>query len=446
MKRRSSPPHATADSTSPAAAQQIAGITIGAMAAQGDGVAFIGEKRVHIPFTLPGETINALIAGAKGEATAIDSPSPDRISPICKHFGVCGGCSLQHWREGPYAEWKVGLVNAALAREGLAAPIEPLRSYPVASRRRATFTVRKESREIRLGFNAARSHDLVDLHECPILLPQIVSALPQLRAALADAIPNKSEAKLYITAAENGLDCNIEAPRLPASGVARLTEKLSAGIIRMVWNGDVVFLAAAPFVLTGDMKVMLPHVSFLQAVEACESDMAAFAVQALAEAKAPKGPVCDLFAGLGAFTFACGKRTPVTAFEDNANAAAALNGAAKGASGIKPVKAVRRDLFRNPLGPMELNVYSAAIADPPREGAEAQCKALAASRIGAVVMLSCNPVTFARDAAILLSGGFTLSRLAVFDQFKFSPHVETAAVFTRVDSKKGRLVAPALKR
>ena len=291
MKRRSSPPHATADSTSPAAAQQIAGITIGAMAAQGDGVALIGEKRVHIPFTLPGETINALIAGAKGEATAIDSPSPDRISPICKHFGVCGGCSLQHWREGPYAEWKVGLVNAALAREGLAAPIEPLRSYPLASRRRATFTVRKESREIRLGFNAARSHDLVDLDECPILLPQIVSALPQLRAALADAIPNKSEAKLYITAAENGLDCNIEAPRLPASGVARLTEKLSAvGIIRMVWNGDVVFLAAAPFVLTGDVKVMLPHVSFLQAVEACESDMAAFAVQALAGGEGAERP------------------------------------------------------------------------------------------------------------------------------------------------------------
>ena len=103
------------------------------------------------------------------------------------------------------------------------------------------------------------------------------------------------------------------------------------------------------------------------------------------------------------------------------------------------MKAVRRDLFRNPLGPMELNVYSAAIADPPREGAEAQCKALAASKIGTVVMLSCNPVTFARDAAILLAGGFTLSRLAVFDQFKFSPHVEIAAVFKRADSKKGRL-------
>jgi 23S rRNA (uracil1939-C5)-methyltransferase len=447
MKRRSSPPNATDDSTSPVAAEQIASLTIGAIGAQGHAVALIGGRKVFIPFTLPGETISALIAGTKGDATAIDSPSPDRISPICTHFGVCGGCSLQHWREGPYAEWKVGLVKAALARQGLTAPVGPLKSYPLASRRRATFTACKESGEVRLGFNAARSHDLVDLDECPILLPQIASALPQLRAALADALPNKSEARLHITAAENGLDCNIEAPRLTARGVAGLSEKLPAtGIIRAMWNGDVIFLAAAPFVLTGGVKVMLPQGAFLQAVEACETDMAAFVVQAMAEARAPKGPVCDLFAGLGAITFPCAKQKPVTAFEDNANAVAALNDAAKGASGVKPVKAVRRDLFRNPLGPVELNAYSAAIADPPREGAEVQCKALAASRIGTIIMLSCNPVTFARDAAILLSGGFTLTRLAVFDQFKFSPHVETAAAFTRAGSKKGRLVAPALKR
>ncbi len=442
MKKRSSPQNATVDQrVSGAPSREVTIETVGTL---GHGVAVIDGRKVFIPFTLPGETIQPQIEGTKGNAITIDRPSPDRISPICKHFGVCGGCSLQHWREGPYAEWKVGLVKAALAREGLAAPIEPLRSYPLASRRRATFTVRKESREIRFGFNAARSHDLVDLDECPILLPQIASALPQLKAALADALPNKSEAKLHITAAENGLDCNIEAPSLPAPGVARLAGKLpAAGIIRMVWNGDAVFLEAAPFVSTGGVKVMLPQgAAFLQAVEACERDMAAFVVRALADAKAPKGPVCDLFAGLGAFTFPCAKQAPVTAFEDNANAVAALSDAAKGASGIKPVKAVRRDLFRNPLGAMELNACSAAIADPPREGAEAQCKALAASRIGRVVMLSCNPVTFARDAAILAAGGFMLSRLAVFDQFKFSPHVEIAAAFTRVGSKKGRLVQP----
>ena len=233
---------------------------------------------------------------------------------------------------------------------------------------------------------------------------------------------------------------------LTAQRVSQLSQTLSAaGIIRASWNGGIAFLKAAPFVLAGGVKVVLPQGAFLQAVEACERDMAAFVGEAVAEAKGPKGPVCDLFAGLGAFTFPCAKHAAVTAFEENAEAVAALNDAAKGASGIKPVKAVRRDLFRNPVGPMELNAFSAAVADPPREGAEAQSRALAASKIGLVVMLSCNPVTFARDAAILATGGFSLARLAVFDQFRFSPHVEIAAAFVRAGSKKGRL-APALKR
>jgi 23S rRNA (uracil1939-C5)-methyltransferase len=446
MKKRSSPRDATADPAPCPAAEKTIGVTIEAMGTQGHGVAHAAGRKVYIPFTLPGETIRAQIAGTKGEAMAIDRASPDRISPLCRHFGVCGGCSLQHWREAPYAEWKVGLVKAALAREGLDAPIEPLRTYPVASRRRATFTALKENGDVKLGFNATRSHDLVALAECPILLPSIAFALPHLRAALAAVLPNRSEAKVHVTAAENGLDCSIEAPRLTAQGVSRVAEMLSlASVIRAAWNGEIVFLKGALFVRAGDVKVMLPQGAFLQAVEACERDMAVFVAEALAEAKSSKGPVCDLFAGLGAFTFPCAKLAAVTAYEENAEAVAALNGAAQGASDIKPVKAIRRDLFRNPLGPMELNAFSAAIADPPREGAEAQSRALAASRLPTVVMLSCNPVTFARDAAILAAGGFTVTRLALFDQFRFSPHVEIAAAFTRGDSKKGRL-APALKR
>ncbi len=447
MKKRSSPPHATPDpSSSPPAADELVSLTIEAIGAQGHGVALCGGRKVHIPFTLPGETISVRITGTRGEACAIDSPSSDRISPVCRHFGICGGCSLQHWQEAPYEEWKVSLVKAALAREGLDAPIEPLRSYPVASRRRAAFTACKEGGEVRIGFNAARSHDLIDLIECPVLLPQIASALPHLRTALAEALPNRDEAKVHITAAENGLEFSGEGPKLKAQGAARLTQILqAAGIIRASWNRDIIFLADAPFVLAGGVKVTLPQSAFLQAVGACERDMAAFVVEALAEAKAAKGPVCDLFAGLGAFTFPCAKQAPVTAFEDNANAVAALTEAAKAASGIKPVKAIRRDLFRNPVGPMELNAFAVVVADPPREGAEAQSRALAASKIGLVVMLSCNAITFARDAAVLTAAGFVLSRLAVFDQFKFSAHVEIAAVFMRASSRKGRL-APALKR
>ena len=219
MKKRSSPPDATADPHFPSGEEH--GATIEAIGAQGHGVALIGGRKVYIPFTLPGETIRAKIAGTKGDAIAIDTASPDRISPICRHFGICGGCSLQHWREAPYAEWKADLVKSALAREGLAAPIEPLRRYPVASRRRATLTASKENGQVRLGFNAARSHDLVDLDECPILLPQIASALPHVKAALADTLPNRAEAKIHLTAAENGIDCSIEASKLTAQRVSR---------------------------------------------------------------------------------------------------------------------------------------------------------------------------------------------------------------------------------
>ena len=450
MKKRSSPQNAATDGAHRQPAGETAAVTIEAaietMGAQGDGVALSGAAKVFIPFTLPGETVRAEITGAKGEALAILQASPDRVTPLCRHFGICGGCSLQHWQDAPYAEWKTGLVKAALAREGLDAPLEGLKTYPVASRRRAAFKACKDGGRVRLGFNAAQSHELIDLEECPILLPDLASALPHLKAALADALPDRTEAKVHLTAASNGLDCGIEAPPLRAERQAQLTGRLSAaGVIRATWNGGIVFLLAAPFVLAGGVPVMLPQGAFLQAAEACERDMAAFIDEALAAAKTAKGPVCDLFAGLGAFTFACARKAPVAAYEANAGAIAALNEAVKGARGLKPVRAVRRDLFRNPLGPMELKAFSAAVADPPREGAEAQCHALAASNIGTVVMLSCNPVTFARDAAILAAGGFSLVRLAAFDQFRFSPHVEIAGAFMRAVSKKGG-ISPALKR
>jgi 23S rRNA (uracil1939-C5)-methyltransferase len=420
--------------------------TIEAMGGQGHGVARIEGIKTYIRFTLPGERVRVRLSGGKAEAVLIEDASLDRREPICLHFGACGGCALQHWAEQPYARWKTGLIASALARVGLEAPIEGLRTYPLVSRRRAAFTARKDKGEARLGFNAARSHDLVDLAECPILAPQIASALPSLREALGAALPGAGEAKVHVTAAENGLDCAIEGPDLATNRRAAFVQALEAvPAVRVAWNGDMVIQKAAPFVLAGGVKVALPAGAFLQAVAACESDMAGFAASALAEAKAERGPICDLFAGLGAFTFPCAKSATVTAYEGSAEAVAALSAAAKAAAGFKAVRAVRRDLFRNPLGPFELNAFAAAVADPPREGAEAQARTLAASKIGAAIMMSCNPATFARDAAVLAAGGFRLARLSAFDQFRFSAHVEIAALFLRPGGKKGRL-SPALKR
>ncbi|MGA7327692.1 MAG: hypothetical protein WBX25_25165 [Rhodomicrobium sp.] len=195
--------------------------------------------------------------------------------------------------------------------------------------------------------------------------------------------------------------------------------------------------AATPFVSFGGVKVPLPPGAFLQAVEACERDMASWVLDALTEVRAANEPVCDLFAGLGAFTFPVSRVAPVSSYEENAEAIRAVAKAAGEAKGLKPVSATRRDLFRAPLGSAELNKFACIIADPPRQGAQAQCHALASSQIRAVIMLSCNPATFARDASILLNGGLQLAQLAAFDQFRFTAHVEIAALFVRPAKRKG---------
>jgi 23S rRNA (uracil1939-C5)-methyltransferase len=410
-------------------------VEIEGMGAQGEGIAHIGGEKHFIPFTLPGERVTIGMRAGKPALVEIATPSPERIAPVCKHFGTCGGCSLQHWAEAPYNAWKQGLVTSALARAGIDAPMEPLKTYPAASRRRATFTAQRDGRTVALGYNAARTHDVTALEECPILLPRIEQALPHLRAGLAAALPSKGEAKVSVTAAANGLDCVIEGPALSAKANPHVIAALQmAGIIRASWNRDLLLLAEAPYVLSGDVKVTLPPNPFLQAVEACERDMAAWAAAAISQIKL-SGPVCDLFAGLGAFTFPAAVHAPVTAFEENKDAVAALTAATKRAPGHKATGTMRRDLYRNPLAPFELNKFAAAIIDPPREGAEAQARALASSQIATVAMLSCNPASFARDAAILAEGGFTLGKLAAFDQFRYSAHVEIAALFLRKASK-----------
>jgi 23S rRNA (uracil1939-C5)-methyltransferase len=442
MKNFSSPPPSRSDMASNAksladGALEPLTISIEALGAQGDGVARIGGSIVHVPFTLPGETVRVQVKGQRGNAIAIETPSPARIPPICRHFGVCGGCAVQHLEEASYAKWKAGLVTSALAREGIEMQPEALRSYATASRRRATFTAEKRAGAVTLGYKAARAHETVNLVECPVLLPEIEACLPIMREALHAGLPEGQEARVHVTAVANGVDCAIEGPELRARAHADLIAKFSAaGMIRAIWNGDIVFQSATPVTSFGGIAVPLPPGSFLQAVEACEQDMGAFALEALAETKASKGPVCDLFSGLGAFTFRAARLAPVTAYEANSQAVAAMTAAIREAKGIKPVTAVRRDLFRNPLGPLELNKFAAAIIDPPREGAEAQCQSLSASKIATVVMLSCNPGTFARDARHLLKGGFQLSRLAAFDQFKFSAHVEIGSLFHRSHGRR----------
>jgi 23S rRNA (uracil1939-C5)-methyltransferase len=403
-------------------------VDIARLGAQGDGVAETPDGAVYIPFALPGERVVADIAGQRGVPVEILQVSPERVPPICVHFGACGGCALQHLERDRYLEWKRLRVVEALAAQRIETEVEPVRAFAVHSRRRAAFTALKTGREVLFGFRRALSHDIIDIRQCPILMPGLEAALPGLRALCVTLLP-QGEARLLVTACDNGLDVLIEpeSKHRPAITPALAVLAQDAGIVRLLWRSDVLFSTAPPRVTLAGIAVELPPGVFLQAVPEAETAMAALIGDAVGKAKS----VADLFAGLGTFTLALARRAKATAAESDPTMLAALAAAVRHASGLKPVTTLRRDLFREPLSPGELNAFDAVVFDPPRAGAIAQAQTLARSKVKRVVAVSCNPASFARDARALIDGGYRIGRVTPIDQFVFSPHVELVAAFAR---------------
>ncbi len=403
-------------------------LTVGRLGAQGDGVAETGEGPIFVPFALPGERVVADVEKGRGTLLDLLRRSPERAEPICRHFGICGGCALQHLERHAYLEWKRGRVLDALRMEGIDTLVEPVRVFGPHTRRRAAFAAVKSANSLAFGYRRAQSHDIVDLYECPLLLPSFEAALPALRS-LADTLLRPGEARITVTACDNGLDVDIEAvagklrPFTPAHGKAAEM----AGIIRLTTVGDPLFSIAVPRVGLAGVAVELPPGAFLQASSEAETAMANIAMEALGKAR----KVADLFCGLGTFSFAMARRASVTAVENDRALLLALDAASRRAQGVKPIRTLARDLMREPLSAAELNAFDAVLFDPPRAGALAQASALAKSRVPKVIAMSCNPVSFARDARVLIDGGYTLQRVAPIDQFVFSAHVELVAIFAR---------------
>ncbi len=394
----------------------------------GDGIADTDAGPVYLPFALPGERVAAEIEGNRSRVLEILAAAPDRIAPICSHFGVCGGCALQHLKWDRTLEWKRQCVVDALRMEGIEAAIEPVRAFGPHSRRRAAFSAQKASGVLRLGYRRALSHDIVDLAECPVLLPKFEAAIMGLRDFLQQCLP-EGEARIVVTFCDNGLDVLIEKT---ASRLRVFTPKLAKiaqalGIVRLAIGGELLLSLATPQVTLAGVRVDLSPGGFLQASSEAEAAMAQIALDAIGKAR----KTADLFCGLGAFTFALARKAAVTGVETDRALLAALEAAARHAQGIKPIKTLARDLMREPLSPTELNAFDAVLFDPPRAGALAQAKALAKSRVPTVIAVSCNPASFAKDARALLDGGLKLVRVVPIDQFVYSAHVELIAVFNR---------------
>jgi len=400
---------------------------------RGDGVSLSTGEALFVPYTLPGETVEAaLVPGHpdRRRLLVLETASPERIPPFCPHFGICGGCAIQHWQVARYQAWKRNLVVDTLAGAKLDCEVAELIDAHGAGRRRATFHARMGTHEIlKVGFSAANSHEIVPIDHCPILDPGLKGAL-EAAWALSEALkPTGKPLDIQVTATSNGLDVDIRGSGpLPSSRVTALSRLAEQhGLARLTRHGELVLMRKPPVIAIGAAQVTLPPGSFLQATVAGEATLAKLVQERIGRAKR----IADLFCGVGPFALRLASVAQIAAFDSDAGAVSALQKAASATSGLKPVKAEARDLFRRPLMPQELREIDAVVFDPPRQGAQAQAQQLAASKVAVVIAVSCNVATFARDIKLLIDGGYKLETVVPVDQFRHSPHVELVARLVR---------------
>jgi 23S rRNA (uracil1939-C5)-methyltransferase len=400
-------------------------VTVGEMGRHGEGVVHCGEETIYVPYVLPGEIVRIVREGSRGVAEEILIPSAARIQPFCPQFTHCGGCSVQHWRLHDYRDWKRSLVEMALHHRGLSAPVSELIDAQGSGRRRASLHVRRSASGLVAGFAIARSHDVHPIDACPILDPALAKA-PCIARAIGEIV---GECDVSLTATDTGIDVAVTnaKPQARDALVGLANTAAALGLARIAVGAEPVVVRAQPLVTMGAAKVPLPPGTFLQATRAGEAELSR---QVLEGAKGAK-TVADLFCGIGPFALRLAAQARVFAADSSAQAISALAQASRHTAGLKPLTVDVRDLFREPLMPRELESFDAVVIDPPRAGAEAQAKQLARSRVKTVISVSCEPATFARDAALLVKGGCRIDRIVPVDQFAWTSHIEIVGIFRR---------------
>jgi 23S rRNA (uracil1939-C5)-methyltransferase len=379
----------------------------------------------YVPRVLPGEEIER---GEDGSVKIITA-SDQRVAAPCKHYKSCGGCAMQHATDAFVAEWKVGIVRKAMMAHGIEQEIRKIETSPTRSRRRAKLAGRRTKKGTMVGFHGRASDVLVEVPDCQLLSPALMAAMPALSDLTRLTASRKGEVMLTVTETDAGPDIFVESTKelTPELRVELAQFGQSHRISRLVWGDEPVLTMAPPIQRFGKATVVPPPGAFLQATKAGEAALLASVRGIVGSA----GRIADLFSGCGTFALPLAEGADVHAVEGEAAMIAALDRGWREASGLHRVTSEARDLFRRPLLPDELARFDAIVIDPPRAGAEAQITEIAASKVPVVAMVSCNPVTFARDAKALIDGGYTLDTLDIVDQFRWSSHVELVGGFSR---------------
>ncbi|WP_342069402.1 class I SAM-dependent RNA methyltransferase [Yoonia algicola] len=398
-------------------------LTIESLTHLGMGRASDGQSL--LPRVLPGEEVDV----AQDGTMRIVTPSVDRVAAPCRHFKSCGGCAMQHANDAFVAAWKQDIVIMAVHARGLTPEFRDISTSPAQSRRRAKFSGRRTKKGAMVGFHTRASDTLVEVPDCQLVTPALLGSFPALEALTVLACSRKGEIDLTVTDAPLGPDVLIGTDKelTPQLRVELAALANQFGLSRLVWNDEPVVTINPPVQDFGGTGVVPPPGAFLQATKHGEATLLA----AVEEITARADRIIDLFAGCGTFTLPLAKRAELHAVESEAAMLSALDRGWRTGHQLRRVTTETRDLFRRPLEADELRHFDAAVIDPPRAGAEAQIATLADSQLKTIAMVSCNPVTFARDARTLVDAGFQMPWVQVVDQFRWSPHVEVVAPFTR---------------
>lgn len=404
-------------------------LTIDRLGHLGDGIAKGPDGPVYIPGLLPGEEVEGTLQGDRLLDPRIVTPSPDRKKPPCPHARTCGGCLMQHAADPFVTAWKEAIVQGALAGQGLDAPFRATHTSPPNSRRRATLAARKTKGGALIGFHARGSDLIIPVPNCNLLHPDLLATLPALEALTRAGGSRSAELALTVTRSLSGPDVAVsggkELDGPLRMDLARIAE--THGLARLTWDGETVALRTAPMQRFGKALVAPPPGAFLQATPQGEAAL----LDAVTDAVGGARRIADLFAGCGTFALPLSELAELHAVEGETAMTAALEKGGRATPGLKKLTTETRDLFRRPLEPDELRSFDAVVIDPPRAGAEAQFTTLARSKVPVIAAVSCNPVTFGRDARLLIAAGFALDWVQVIDQFRWSAHVELAARFSR---------------
>lgn len=411
--------------------------------ADGDGIGTDPEgRRLYVPLTVPGDRVTVRPVARRGEARAAEVEAfqergPDRQDPACLHFGVCGGCTSQHWADSAYLAWKVQRLTDALRRAGYEdPPVAPVVKGAAGTRRRMDLAVRRIQGGMLVGLHRARGTEIVDLTECAVLDSGLFRLIAPLRGLLTGLGAIRREASLVGNLLDSGPDL-----LLRTDGALSLTDRTKLidfarahGVPRVSWAlgsgpAETVCVLTPPVTTFAGVAVTPPPGAFLQAARAAEAAIVSAVLDGLPRKQTAKSRVLELYAGCGTISFALAARIRVLAVEGDEALVAACHTAINQAGLMGRVEVRRRDLARQPFQVKELAAFSAVVLDPPHAGAAAQMPLIAAAQVGTVVYVSCDPVSLGRDAGMLRAAGYRLEKVTPIDQFLWSARLESVAVF-----------------